>query len=206
MEKITNLENGNRITIDISKGYCTDVINIHKYYAQNGKLIKIIRLSIWDDMSFGGYTYIKEEKELEFSFDKNDPLYFCLNRLLGNNQKITIDDDDTYEKMQKYMIIKKENNTIKIVFTNIKKEQENHDKYRVFIKNIVPDSRSKIEDFSIKLRLVNFFKDCRQILLEKEHQITIDEYLEQSRLEEIERNINNNYENKNEKVSYVRKK
>ena len=182
----------NKITIDISKGYCTDVINIYKYYEKNEKLEKVIRLSIWDDMSFQGYTYNQEEQELEFSFDKNDSIYFCLNRLLTNEKQIIIDDDDTYERMQKYMIIKKEQTAIKIIFVNTKKDDKNYDKHRVFIKNIAPDSRSKIEDFSIKLRLVNFFKDCKQTLLEKEHQIKFDEYLEMLRLYEIENSLTSN--------------
>ena len=143
-------------------------------------------------MSFQGYTYNQEEQELEFSFDKNDSIYFCLNRLLTNDKQIIIDDDDTYERMQKYMIIKKEQTAIKIIFVNTKKDDKNYDKHRVFIKNIAPDSRSKIEDFSIKLRLVNFFKDCKQTLLEKEHQIKFDEYLEMLRLYEIENSLISN--------------
>ena len=89
--------------------------------------------------------------------------------------------------MNKYLVIKRELNCIKIIFYNKTKTRINHDKFGVFIKNIGSDPRSKIEDFNKKLRIVRFFRDLEKRLLEENHQITYDEYIETKRIEELEK-------------------
>jgi len=182
MKKEVVLKNGNKIVVSNTEGYCTDIINIYKYYQEDNNLIKWIQLTIWDDISFkGNYFKEKDAQRLEFEFEMNEQLYFCLNRLLDGEKEITIDDDDTYEEMQRYMVIKKEDYIIKIIFVNIKEETRSFDKYKVFIKNICHDSRSKLDNIEIKKRIVRFFKESLIELTEDSHQITLDEYIENRR-------------------------
>lgn len=181
MNKKMILNDGNIVILDKQKGYCTSEVSIMKYYLENDNLLKKITLSIWDDMFFSGYSNNTNMDTLEFEFDISDPLYFCLNRLLNNDKTLIIDDDNTCELMTKYMIIKKENELIKIIFRSAKKSDKNCEKFRVFIKNIGPDPRSKITDCNMKFRLVDFFRDCEHRLLEEYHQVTIDEYCEELR-------------------------
>ena len=105
-------------------------------------------------------------------------LYFCLNRLLGSDKSFIIDDDDTREIMEKYMVIKKDNNIIKVFIINTKIIGYDIGKFNVFIKNIGPDPRSKIDDYKTKIRIIEFLRDCERTLLEEYHQITMDEYIE----------------------------
>lgn len=186
MRKDIDLEDGNKIIINISPGYCTNVINIIKGYFDYNNLTKEINFSIWDDISISAYSSHNNEFDtLEFEFDINDPIYFCLNRLLANNKELIIDDDDTYASFKKYMIIKREDKSIKILFINKKDKY-----YGIFIKNIGPDPRSKIEDFNIKIRLIKFFRDMERVLLEETHQITFDEYIELLRLNSLDKEEN----------------
>jgi len=191
MLKKIDLADGNRIIFSKEEGYCTSTVSFSKGYLKNGELVKSIDMAIWDDMSFHGYLGVDYREEelpnvLEFEFTIDDPLYFCLDELLGNDHILIIDDDDTYDRMKKYMTIKKEETIIKIIFTNNKPSQFHHDKYGTFIKNIGPDGRSKIEDIKIKYRLVHFFRKCERALLEEYHQMSFFEYLEVLRVREIE--------------------
>ena len=160
MRKDIDLEDGNKIIINISPGYCTNFVNISKGYLNNNDLVKGIDFSIWDDISIRGFIYEDINTNiLKFEFDFYDPIYFCLNRLLGKDDELIIDDDDTYASLEKYMIIKRFEKSIKVIFINREKEYKSYNKYGIFIKNIGPDTRSKIEDFNIKLRLLKFFRD-----------------------------------------------
>ena len=99
--------------------------------------------------------------------------------MLGKDNELIIDDDDTYQRLKRYLIIKKVNDIYKIIFiNNLEKNDYESNKFRVFIKNIGPDCRSKIIDFSIKKRIVDFFKEVEETLLEDYHQITFEEYIE----------------------------
>lgn len=188
MKKMIELIDGNKIIINISPGYCTDVVNISKGYLKDNDLVKGIELSIWDDISIRGYTYENNDQNaLELEFFSYDPIYFCLNRLLDNSDEIMIDDDDTYGILEKYMVIKRFKNCIKIIFINKTQESKSFDKYGIFVKNIGPDPRSKIEDFNIKIRLIKFFRDMEHVLLEESHQITFDEYIEILRLNSLDK-------------------
>jgi len=191
MLKKIDLADGNRIIFSKEEGYCTSTVSFSKGYLKNGELVKIIDMSIWDDMSFHGYLGVDYREEelpnvLEFEFTIDDPLYFCLDELLGNDHILIIDDDDTYDRMKKYMTIKKEETIIKIIFTNNKPSQFHHDKYGTFIKNIGPDGRSKIEDIKIKYKIVDFLRNSAKRLLEEFPQMSIFEAIEIRRVKELE--------------------
>jgi len=179
------LSDGSVISTKLDKDvYCGHFFSINKRYIINGKLDKSIKLSMWDDFSFEGYSYDKYNREVEdinFEFDVNDPLYFSLNRLLMYKNPLVIDDDETYGIMRKYMEIKKDNGIITIKMSNKTVNDKDYDfyhKWYIFIKNIGSDSRSKIEDDNIKYNLINFFRESEELLLSNYHQITMDEYLE----------------------------
>lgn len=182
MKKRIVVNQNDIIEVGTTLGYAGDKLEIFRSYRM-GSTIKNIDFSLWDDIAFNAYT-TEEADSLEFIFNINDPFYFCLNRFLGTDKEICIDDDDTHYYGKKYMLIRKEGYSIKIIFKNLLSE-EDYDPteylaayFRVFIKNIGPDARSKIEDYDIKVRIVNFLRDCGESLLEEYHQITIDEYLE----------------------------
>lgn len=178
MNLTRDLEDGNKILLSIDDKYYIEILSISKGYFENENLLKTVSLFMQDDFNFSGYMEnVKDIKELSFEFDINDPLYFCLNRLLGNSTELIIDDDDTREQMKKYMIIKKENNTIKIIFINKNLNCLEYDKFGVFIKNIFEDGRSKIKFTDIKPKLIKFFKEAKIALLEDYHQVTIDEHI-----------------------------
>ena len=172
------LKDKNKIVLIVSDSYSGETIIVSKGYFENEKLTKSLNLSIWDDMSFQGFSYGNNSNMIEFEFDINVPIYFCLNRLLDKDKKLIIDDDETSQHIKKYMIIQKEEKTIKIIFVNYLEKPDIIDTFRVFIKNIGPDPRSKIEDYNMKVRLINFLRDCKSILTEEYHQVTIDEYSE----------------------------
>lgn len=187
MVKHIYLEDGNRWILSIEPGYCTNTVSFSKGYLENGELIKTIDFSIWDDISFHGYINSCEYPDvIEYEFNVSDPIYFCLLELLGDSDTFIIDDDDSCERMVKFMTINREETTIKICFTNLKNERFLHNKYGAFIKNIGPDGRSKIEDIKVKYRIVDFFRNCEKVLLEDYHQISFFEYLEVLRIKDVE--------------------
>lgn len=163
----------------VSPGYPCETFSVSEIYINNGEILKSLEFTIWDDMAF--YVFCNNDKldNIEFEFDINHPLYFSIKKLLGCDKQLIIDDDSTAADLKKYMVIKQEDEKYKFIFFNTK-NKENYDYYNfgVFIKNILPDARSKISDFSIKLRLVDFFRNVQTNLLDEYHQITLDEYLE----------------------------
>lgn len=160
-------------------------VQIKKIYTKDGNIRKTINFSISEDILFKASQIGNTNKEyLEFEFTIEDPLYFILNRLLANENFITIDDDDTKETKRRYLEIKKQDDKIKIIFHN-KKENKNYDDFRVCIKNVVLDCRSKIKNFNIKLRIEKFFTEAEELLYEESHQITLDEYFEILRLKKL---------------------
>ena len=179
MEKRIDLSKENVIIFKKYPGYCCDTISIDYGCLKDGELIKCLDLYIWDDICFKVYSKDRNINYIDFVIDINHPLYFCVKHLLGEENEFIIDDDDTYGRINKYLVIKKENDIYKFIFiNNLEKNDYESDKFRVFIKNIGPDCRSKIIDFSIKKRIVYFFRELENILLEEYHQITLEEYLE----------------------------
>lgn len=189
MRKDIYLKNGNNLMISVTSGYACDVITISKHYMKdinNEKgFFKSFEMSIWDDMSF--QCYIKNWRdlaEIEFDFDKTDLIYFCFDRLLGNDSEFIVDDDETSERMENYMVIRREENIIKVTLYN-KNPKTRKYLFQIFVKNIGPDARSKME-YKTKLRLQHFFKECKQVMLDDFKQINTCEYRQMSVYEYIE--------------------
>lgn len=174
--------NGNIIRITSNEGYCTHNVHIEKAFMKNENLDKIIRFSIWDDMSFS--TYINNNDlysditKIIFNIEITDQIYFALNRMLGKDNNLIIDDDDTREIMKNYMEFKRNENIIQVIFHDEDVNKPMFERFKIFIKNIVSDSRSKIEDLNIKYRLVRFFREAEEILINDNHQYSLDEYYE----------------------------
>lgn len=145
---------------------------------------KVLRLSRWDDYGFNSYQSvsfkesIKMKKQL-YTFDKDNPLYIPLIHLLKGEKELIIDDDDTYELNEKYMRIYHDGENINIEFINNLEEDTSFERFRVFIKNVAPDCRSKIDSYEndTKERLYFFFKEIDELFREEYHQNTIEEYL-----------------------------
>ncbi len=189
MQKSIYSKNGKvRTLLNVQEGYLVNQISLATGYIEDEDLVKSLNLSISDDISFHGYSHcMSNSASLTFEFELDNPIYFCLDRLLGEDMSLIIDDDDSRELMQKYMVIQRENMFIKIVFVNTNLNVENHHKFGAFIRNVAPDNRSKVNNITIKPRLLNFFKDCETTLLEEYHQITLREYLETKRINSLVR-------------------
>lgn len=182
MNKEFRLANNNIINFVISPGYCCDTVSIYEGYILDNMVSKSLEFSIWDDMAFNAYTKDDNVNFVEFDVDINHPLYFCVKELLADDEYLIVDDDNTYEHMQKYMIIERDDYSFKFKFVNnINKSTCSYHKFGVFIKNIGPDARSKMSDFSLKLRLVDFFRNVEKCLREEYHQLTFDECIELDR-------------------------
>ena len=68
-------------------------------------------------------------------------------------------------------IIKKDKSIVITFHVNVNSEF-NSQKYSVFIKNIGPDARSKIQNSDLKIRLIEFFENCKNFLLKEVNQIS----------------------------------
>lgn len=179
MNKIIILNDGSILKYFITEGY-TRYIEITRSYMIDG-MIKNLSFAIWDDMILKGYTNDASSNSLVFSFDIHDSFYYCFSKFLGTDKKFIIEDDDTDIFHSKYLIIQKEDYHIQIIFQNdrfYKKSEEYFSKFRIFIKNIGPDPRSKIDNYNNKIRIIQLFRNLEETILEEYHQITIDEYLE----------------------------
>lgn len=171
--------NNNIIILNISDGYCSKHINIQKGFLNGKNLEKKVSMSIWDDMSFSAYSPEDDINEIVCEIEKDDLIYFALNRMLGVDDSLIIDDDGTSEELIKYVEFKKDKDKILIIFHDEEDSKGTYsERFNVFIKNVGPDPRSKIEDFNIKYRLHKFFQEAQEILLNEYHQYSLDEYFE----------------------------
>ena len=136
---------------------------------------QIITFSMWDDFCFEGYINnideMKVAKKLEILIDKKDELYESFSKLLAEDKELVIDDDDILEENIRTMKIIKNEEGMNIIFNNREEKPEVMSKFKIFIKNIMEDGRSKLakSDNNIKERLVNFFNDISEVFLEKEY-------------------------------------
>ena len=178
--------NQNRIIeYTISDGY-TKIHTISEDFLENDKLVKQYRLSKWDDYGFSGWMNtghdsISDINALSYDFEIEHPLYLPLLHLLQGDEQLIIDDDETSELNKKYMLISKLKDKINMTFINDLESPSGIvvNKFYVFIKNIGPDPRSKIDCFykDTKKRLHLFFQEVYARCSEEYHQITIEEYL-----------------------------
>lgn len=179
-KKIRNTNS--QINISVDNNNFVSNISIEKAYLKDDSLDKTITLLKTDDMKFTAYKQdladYSDLVELEYEVTIEDKIYFALNRLLGNNDEMFIDDDFTRDEYRNYLIIKRKQNKIVFIFHDEDIQKLTFERFNVFIINIVSDGRSKIKDINTKSRLLNFFKEASEILLSDNHQYTLDEYYE----------------------------
>ena len=172
----------NRILIyRILEGYAKPTYTIMEGFIENSDVIKTYSLSQWDDYGLNGWARDDDNIDrLSFEFDMDHPLFFPLFHLLNYDDELLIDDDDTREDNKKYMLIHRKEDKIYIDFVDVLKDSiHSTHKFHVFIKNIGPDGRSKIDqDYKdTKKRLFVFFKEANNALIDDYHQISFEEYL-----------------------------
>ena len=141
--------------------------------------IDTIKFTRWDDYCFFSwvdqeYEEYEKSKKQSHTFEKDHPLYGPLLHLLRGDDELIIDDDDTNELNKKYMRIYLEGENINIDFINELENDTSNDRFRVFIKNITFDLRSKIDSFKkdTKDRLHDFFSEVYALVKEDNNQIT----------------------------------
>ena len=138
---------------------------------------KRLQFSMWDDFQFEGdpkeFNLLDLEK-IEFDIEKDNLLFESIKRFLDKDKEFVLDDDATWGINNKIMKITNNEESIKVEFINNGKGQEEQsklDRYKVFIKNIISDGRSKLDDIPdnpTKGRLRNLFLDLRKTLAGKE--------------------------------------
>jgi hypothetical protein len=176
--------NDNKIHISDQNEYSIEIIDIEKAFFKDKILDKKLTFYIYDDVIFKGYLFgndvplFSDITCINFEITIEDKIYFALNRLLGTKQSFIIDDDETTEELKNYLEIKRLDNKFIISIYDKDINKPVSDRFRIFIKNIGPDPRSKIDDCNIKFRICAFFKEAKEILLNENHQYSLDEYYE----------------------------
>ena len=178
IEKTIKMKNGNIIIYKESPGSLIKSRIIQVSYFKQENLIKTIILAMGDDYGFEGHLEdttveeIRKTSEIEFDFTPEDILYKHLESLLGQDNILIIQDDETYGENKKTIQIDKRDKTITISFKNKLQHNKLDDKFRVFIKNILYDNRSKTDSFQIdtKYRLAQFFTNVRNEFLQLDKQ------------------------------------
>lgn len=176
------LNDGGIIKYTLTPAYpgCEETISITRSSLKGG-IVKTISLTKGQDISLIGTTTGEETEILEFNFDINDPFYSCFLQFLGSNKEFIIEDDETTGLRNKYLEIKKEDYCIKFFFHNYvydDMDDAHWERYRTFIKNYGPDSRSKIDNYDDKIRIINLFRNLEALIKDEYYQMTIQEYLE----------------------------
>lgn len=170
MHKRIELNKDRILILDIEKQNHLNMITISEYFGHNSNLLKNYSLSVWDDFSFNAYIPNEDStNEVSFQFNKDHPLYQSFINLLNGESNLIIDDDFTREINKKYINIYIKDEIIYLKY--ISNQYENPiaiEKFNVYIKNIFPDGRSKIDQQykDTKKRLMDFFNKAVNALLE----------------------------------------
>lgn len=184
MEKKIKLNANRIIMVDTDEFYPTHNIEVREYLQTKNGDLKVYGMQKKEDYYFNAFVPDEEQKFFtSFEFDINHPLYFPLLHLLNGDERLIIDDDDTRKIKEKYLEIYLNKNKIVMSFINNKEEIE-LDRFSVFVKNVAYDTGSKIDDEGLdtKIRLNNFFREASDILMNDNHQITIEEYIAKQRI------------------------
>lgn len=177
MEKRIDTKNGKIIYQKIPNGYITFFKIAYIKCDEENNPEKRLQFSMWDDFQFEGSpkTYeLFDLEKIDFNIEKENILYEPIKRFLGEDKEFILDDDATWGINNKIMKISENEDNIKIEFINNGKgqeEQSNLDRYKIFIKNIIFDGRSKLDDLHdnpTKDRLRNLFLDLRSTIAGKE--------------------------------------
>lgn len=178
IEKRIDTKNGKIIYQKLPNGYITFFKITYINFNKDNNPEKRLQFSMWDDFQFEGapkeYDLLDLEK-IDFDIEKENILYEPIKRFLGEDKEFILDDDATCGINNKIMKISENKNNIKVEFINNGKgqeEQAKYDRYKIFIKNIIFDGRSKLDDArrdnSTKKRLRNLFLDLRNTIAGKE--------------------------------------
>lgn len=178
IEKVIDTKNGK---IMYRESDCYSISTSFRYFVldEKGKPLKNFDFNMWDDFSFAANKrnlHLEQDlTEIEFIIEKENPMYIPIKKFLRGEESFILDDDDTSEINQKTMQILDFKENIKIVFKNEVEKQDEYeaifDKFRIFIKNILYDGRSKLDQNSgddTKERLINLFKDLKVQICPKE--------------------------------------
>ena len=181
MEKSIDISNNRKLVYYNIPGSTIDYNQISEGIIINNEVIKSYLLCKWDDYSFIGYNS-KDKSHVEFEFDEEHLLYFPLLHFLDEDDEIIIDDDNCSLFNKRILKIYKDYDLIKMEF--IDKTDSVFDNVHVFIKNICYDGRSKMDYFGLdtKERLNNFFDEAIDVILEDNHQITLEEYTKKNKI------------------------
>ena len=177
IEKRIDTKNGKIIYQKLPNGYITFFKITYINFNKENNPEKRLQFSMWDDFQFEGapreYNLLDLEK-IHFDIEKENILYEPIKIFLGEDKEFILDDDATWGINNKIMKISEHKDNIKIEFINNvegQEEQTKGDRYKIFIKNIIFDGRSKLDDTpnnSTKERLRNLFLDLRNTIVGKE--------------------------------------
>lgn len=179
LEKRIEIDENRILIYNITEGYAKPTYTIMEGFLKNGEIIKTYNLSQWDDYGLNAYINNDEVRKISFEFDITHPLYLPLFHLLNYDDELLIDDDGSREDNKKYMLVRREKDKIFMEFIDELEDESYIERFHVFIKNIGPDGRSKIDrDYKdTKNRLFIFFNEAHEALTTDCHQISIEEYL-----------------------------
>ncbi len=183
IEKRVQIDDNRILFYNVSKAYAGYSYRINEGYIEDGYVTKTCVLSQWDDYGLNGWLANDEGVDrVSFEYDINHPLYMPLFHLLNYDEELIIDDDDSAKDYERYLVVKRKDNKMIIEFVDASDRSNPmifSDKFHVFIKNIVFDGRSKIDQDGkdTKLRLLEFFKEAHEAIMNDCHQIGIEEYL-----------------------------
>lgn len=166
IDKIIEVNENIKINVVIKKAYCGYFSSYEMAEFKNGEIEKIISFNQWDDYGIQAYCFnidLDKINSIDFNIQINNPFYNVINKFLGSEQLIIIDDDDTREINKKTLIFSRDNENIIVKFSNELYRNE-IEKFNIFVKNILTDYRSKIDDgnFDTKDRLYRLFENLRE--------------------------------------------
>lgn len=174
-----NINRDRILLYNIELGNECSTYSIKEGYIKNGDVVKSFSLTMRDDYNFIGSINDNDDVDkIYFEFDIDHPLFLPLFHLLNYDESLIIDDDDSTQDNIKYLEIYYKDAKIYMNFID-KTKEKSIDSFQVFIKNIDKDGRSKIErdEKDTKRRLLLFFDEVNDILVNNEKQITMEEYL-----------------------------
>ena len=178
------------LKVHLIKNCATFGMDITEGFIEDGELVRDYTLFQSDDYVFNIWSCDNYENfnTVSFKFDINHPLYMSLFHLLNYDDELIIDDDETKDDNHKFMVVYRRDEYIFVDFNNYVKydfSPTSEEKFRVFIKNIRFDGRSKIDrDYKdTKYRLYKFFSEVYSKIVKDNKQISIEEYLLRSSIE-----------------------
>ena len=150
-----------------------NLISVTKYCLNNNELEKTLTIQFCDDFAINAFVVNDEFDDnnyVTFEIKEGEPLYIPLSKFLGNNPRITIDDDLTRPEVMKFAQISRTNGSIFITIENQLKHNTIVDKYNICVINMMYDGRSKIDqhNYDTKARIRTCLRSiCAEFLNEK---------------------------------------